>query len=520
MANFLLINPSYLQTYGSNQAGLANPVYPVLGLATIAGEARRAGHAVEILDLSYRRYDPEWLKNYVREGKFTHVGISATTPLVNQMRDMSFLLKELDSNIQVFGGGAHPSSLPVETMKESKLDAIVVGEGDITIVELLSGRDYADIDGICWRDGDNIILNERRPLLENLDLLAIPAWDLYPIELYAGKISKIISKYPPITTIEFSRGCVFKCDFCGSKNTMGLGYRKKSPERCADELEYLDNLGYREALLADDIFTSDNKWAIEVCQAIIKRKLRIRWTCTNGIRVDSANIELFKTMKRAGCYRVHFGFESGNEKVLKAFGKGGKATLSQGIDAVDMARDAGLETWGMFMFGLSQDTPESMKDTIAYAKRVKVDVMKFGITVPFPGTPMFDILRRIGAIKHFNWDDYNVYNDANSIMTHPNLTWEVIKEHYHSAYVQCYYLNPRYIFRRVARAIKSGELLWDFYYFFKFGILLWGRVKPLEREAYAYEDKWRLLSIEPSKIGYYTPPSARKSNVIPVRSVV
>jgi radical SAM superfamily enzyme YgiQ (UPF0313 family) len=197
------------------------------------------------------------------------------------MRDISFLIKELDPVIQVFGGGAHPSSLPVETMKESMLDAIVVGEGDVKIVELLSGCSYADIDGICWRDGDKVILNNPRPLIENLDVLAMPAWDLYPIEVYAGKITKIISKYPPITTVEFSRGCVFKCDFCGSKNTMGLGYRKKSPERCADELEYLDNLGYREALLADDIFTSDNKWAILVCQTIIKRNLKIKWTCTN-----------------------------------------------------------------------------------------------------------------------------------------------------------------------------------------------------------------------------------------------
>jgi radical SAM superfamily enzyme YgiQ (UPF0313 family) len=229
--------------------------------------------------------------------------------------------------------------------------------------------------------------------------------------------------------------------------------------------------------------------------------------------VDSANLELFKTMKKAGCYRVHFGFESGNERVLKAFGKGGKATLSQGIDAVDMARHAGLDTCGMFMFGLLQDTPDSMADTIVYAKKVKVDVMKFGITIPFPGTQMFDELRRVDAVKNFNWDDYNVYNEANSIMTHPNLPWDVINSYYRNAYVQCYYLNIRYIIRRMVRAFKTGEIFWDIYYFFRFGNILWGKEKKTEKESYAYEDNWRPLSVCPSEILFYKPPMGRKSNI-------
>ncbi len=517
IANLLLINPSYLHTYGSNQAGVANPVYPVLGLATIAGEARRAGHKVEILDLSYQKYDPINLSQLIEAGGFTHVGITATTPLVNQLRDISFLIKDKHKHIVVIGGGAHPSALPIETMKESRLDAVIVGEGDETIVEILNGIEFSKILGLAWRQYDVIKLNSPRPLIEDLDKLAIPAWDLYPIEEYRERITKIIARRAPITTIEFSRGCVFKCDFCGSKNTMGLGYRKKSPERCADEMELLQKLGYQEVLLADDIFTSDNKWAVQVCEAIINRGIKILWTCTNGIRVDSANVELFQAMKKAGCYRVHFGFESGNEAVLKGFGKGGKATLEQGLEAVKLARKAGLDTWGMFMFGLTGDTPDTMQDTINYAKRVEVDVMKFGITVPFPGTPMFDSLRKDGAIKHLNWDDYNVYNEANSIMEHKNLDWEIIKRFYHKAYVECYYKNPKYIARRFFRAIKTFEFFWDLYYFIKFGVMLFGKTKELEPENYAYQDKWLPLSIGMNAVGEYTPPKARKSHqIIPV----
>ncbi|WIM05107.1 MAG: B12-binding domain-containing radical SAM protein [Candidatus Nitricoxidivorans perseverans] len=509
MAKILLINPSYLRTYGTNQAGMANPVYPVLSLATLAGAAQRAGHRPEILDLSYRAYDPEELRRQITRGGYDVVGITATSPLVNQTRDISFLVKDISSDIRVIAGGAHPSALPVETIHESALDAVVVGEGDMTIVDILDGKQFSDVPGICWRNGDTPVMNAPRPMVMDLDELAMPAWELYPVDEYRGRITKIIAKYAPLATIEFSRGCVFRCDFCGSKNTMGLGYRKKSPERCAEEMLYLQKLGYREALLTDDIFTSDNDWAVAVCEEFVRRGVKVVWTCTNGIRVDSANQKLFEMMKRAGCYRVHFGFESGNDAVLRAFGKGGKASLQQGIEAVRMARRAGLETWGMFMFGLSADTMESMTDTIAYAKKVEVDVMKFGITIPFPGTPMFNEMHKLGRIKTYDWDDYNVYNEANSIMDHPHLSWSTIKEYYHRAYVECYYKNPSYILRRFIRSIKTAELFWDAYFFVRFWLMLSSQPDTPDQENYAYRHWWEPLNIPPSSIRAYEVPVVR-----------
>lgn len=500
MSSLLLINPSYLRTYGGNHAGIANPVYPIMSLAALAGAARRAGHTVEILDLSYRPYDPEYLGTKIRHGGYDVVGVTATTPLVNQMRDISFLVKDVSPGTRVIGGGVHASSLPQETMQESALDAVVVGEGDLTIVEIMDGVDFSNIKGICWRDGERIVLNEPRDMVTDLDTLAMPAWDLYPIEEYKRRITKIIARYSPITTIEFSRGCVFKCDFCGSKQTMGLGYRKKSPSRCADEMLFLQDLGYKEVVLVDDIFTSDNAWALAVCEEFIRRGVKVAWTCTNGIRVDSANTELFRMMRRAGCYRVHFGFESGNDQVLKAFGKGGKASLQQGIEAVNAARAAGLDTWGMFMVGLSADTAETMQETIDFAKKVKVDVMKFGITVPFPGTPMFNELHRIGRIKTYDWDEYNVYNEARSIFDHPRLDWDLIQSMYRKAYVECYYKNPSYIARRFLRSLRTLEFFWDAYFSIKFLFMLKTAPQDAESENYAYRDRWEPLNIDPKKI--------------------
>lgn len=512
MGKALLINPSYFRTYGSNEGGIAFPVYPILSLAALGGALKARGHDITILDLSYRMYDPEIIRTAIKDEKPDLVGITATTPLANQMRDVSFIVKEISNQIITVAGGAHPSALPFETMHESVLDMVAAGEADFVLADLLDGKTPTDIPGLYWRNGTEIRMNPAGELITDLDQLPIPAWENYPAACNS-KITKIIARYSPVTTIEFSRGCVFQCDFCGSKNTMGFGYRKKSPERCADEMARLANLGYREVVLVDDIFTSDNEWASRVCEAIIRKNTGMAWTCTNGIRVDSANPELFNLMKRAGCYRVYFGFESGNEDVLKAFGKGGKATLEKGVEAVEMARKAGLEPNGFFMVGLSGDDETTMQDTINYARQVRLDTMKCGITVPYPGTPMFQQLRMEGRISTLDWDNYTVYNRAEDIYQHPNLSWDTIGAYFTKFYKEAYFKNPAYMVRRFIFMLKNHEIFWNIYYTLKFFFMLWGKEKASEKENYAYEAQWRTLDIRPeNQIHDYPVPRVRRGS--------
>jgi len=507
VANVLLINPSYNGTYGSTVGSLASPIYPVMSLATIGGEARRAGHNVTILDLSYLRYSPQMVRDAVVSASPDVVGITATTPLANQMQDIACVAKSVSSSILTVGGGAHATALMGETLRRSALDMVVYGEGDRTFIDILAGKPRSEIGGLVYAGGGGVVVTPPQAMVEDLDELAMPAWDLYPVEQYR-KISRLIAKRPPVSSIEFSRGCVYKCDFCASKNTMGLGYRKKSPERCAEEMLHLQSLGYREVILTDDIFTSDNHWATAVCEEMIRRKVTLLWTCTNGIRVDSANDELFKAMRRAGCYRVHFGFESGNDEVLRKFGKGGRATLTAGIEAVDKARSAGLQTFGMFMLGLTGDTASTMQDTIDYARQVRVDAMRFGITVPFPGTKMFDDLHRAGLIKSYDWDLYTVYNDAKQIFSHPDLSWETLIRYFRKSHFEAYVLNPGYIIRRLISSIRSGELFWDIYYFAKFNLLLAGR-RTEPSEAYRFREAWEKPALEPQQVAFVEPPTAK-----------
>lgn len=504
MANVLLINPSYQGSYGSAKASIVNPIHPTLGLATIAAVAMQRGHKVKILDMSWQQYDYERVKSEIQNVKPDIVGVTATTPLMNQLRDISVLAKDISNEILVVGGGAHPSALPTETIQESMLDAVFTGEADYAFADICDGQKLKDVAGIYYRNGETIDFTGTRAPIEDLNELPMPAWELYDIEIYKKHMSRLLCKRAPSTMAEFSRGCVFKCDFCASKITMALGYRKKSPERCAEEVKRMYELGYREFMLADDIFTSDQKWAVKVCEAISATGIKMAWSCTNGIRVESADERLFQSLRSSGCYRVSFGFESGDDSILKAFGKGGTASIKKGKEAVKLARKTGIDTNGFFLLGLSPDTEESMNTTIEFARKLPLDMLKFGIAIGFPGTPMFNNYMKKGLIKSYNWDDYHIYTDR-PLFTHEHLKYETILKFLDYAYKRVILTNFSFIFRRVLRGIRTGEFFWDFYYFMKF-VLMPATNKAIPAKYYAQE-RWPQWDFIKNKI---TPPVYQK----------
>lgn len=467
MARVLLINPSYVASYGGSKASLVNPVFPTMGLATLAAMALQRGHQVEIFDLSYIQYHHKLVTERIQTFKPDIIGVTATTPFMNQVRDISVLAKAISPDIRVVAGGPHPSALPVESLLESKLDAVFVGEADYTFADYCDGKNPAEIGSLYYRDGDSIRNTPMCEPIANLDDLPMPAWELYDPEVYRQYSSHLYTRRPPQAGIEFSRGCVYKCDFCASKMTLALGYRKKSPERCAAEMKKLYDLGFREAMVVDDIFTSDQQWAADVCDAIIAAGVNMAWTCSNGIRVESANDELFNKMRRAGCYRVSFGFESGNDAVLKAFGKGGKASVEQGKRAVRLAQKAGIDTNGFFMLGLAQDTEETMQDTIDFACQLPLDMLKFGRTIAFPGTAMFQDYQKRGIVRSYNWDDYFMYS-SEQLFAHPSLTEDTIREYIAQGYRRAILFNPGFIWRRLLRGLRTGDIFLDSYYALKF----------------------------------------------------
>jgi len=229
----------------------------------------------------------------------------------------------------------------------------------------------------------------------------------------------------------------------------------KSVLRVVDEMERMLKLGFQEVHIIDDIFTADMNRAYAICEEIIRRGLKFPWYPRGGIRVDRVNVGLLKIMKKAGCYRIPFGIESGSQRIIDIVGK--KISLSQAENAVKMAKQAGLETECYFMLGLPGESEEDLRKTVEFAVKLNPDYTKFAITIPLPGTKMFDDMSAQGQIKTKDWNKYNFAVSPKELYNHDTLTWEIIENYYDISHKR-FYFRPAYIARMIAKTICDGTL--------------------------------------------------------------
>ena len=235
------------------------------------------------------------------------------------------------------------------------------------------------------------------------------------------------------------------------------------------------------------------------------------WTCNNGIRVESADEQLFSTMRKAGCYRVCL------DSSLATMRSG---ELWEGWSRLDRAgpqcgqsragRGHGDER--IFLLGLSPDTEETMAQTIAFARNIPTDIMKFGITIAFPGTPMFNDYMKKGLVRSFDWDDYFVYTDQN-LFAHEHLSYETIRHYMRLAYKKCITRNPGFIWRRFVRGLRTGEFLWDIYYAIK--IFFLPSVGEKSNIRYYARDRWPAWDYRANPLKPVSYEVVRKSKVVP-----
>ena len=248
------------------------------------------------------------------------------------------------------------------------------------------------------------------------------------------------------------------------KNIQGKKFRPKSVKRVVDEIAYMLKAGFKEINFLDDTFSTDLNRAKLICEEIIRRGLKFPWHPLNGMRVDRVDSELFSLMKESGCYKVSFGIESGNQEILDRINKGIK--LEQVIRAVKLAKKEGFETFGYFMLGLPGETESTMKETVRFAKKLKLDMAKFNITIPLPGTEIFKEWDEKGCIKTKDWAKYNFYAPYEAIYEHPTVPHSILNKSYRNAYL-AFYFDPSFLLRRFFGGIKRGVLLRDIKLFFK-----------------------------------------------------
>jgi len=300
-------------------------VQPPLGLAYLAAVLKKRSAIVNVIDANAERLNVEQTVKKILESDPGVLCFTMLTPLVDVSLQIIEQVK-LKKDIPIVAGGPHPTIMPDEILKNNKIDIVVRGEGEDTISDLydyFTGAKQLDsISGVSFRLNDKIFHNPSRPSIENLDEIPFPAWELFPLSRYASFARKKKFSLPIIT----SRGCPFGCIFC-YKGVFGRKYRIRSTQNVVSEIEYLiKKFNIEEFAVVDDNFALNEERALQICEEIIMQNLVIPWTAAGGLTVRTSD-KVLRKMKDAGCYRVAFGVESGNQDVLEYVDKG--ITLGQ-----------------------------------------------------------------------------------------------------------------------------------------------------------------------------------------------
>jgi len=437
----LLIAPNYLKVY-SYVSEEATMIAPPMGLAYIAGHLRANGVQVQVLDFAALRSNESMERKLIAESKADMVAMAATTNTVMLAYDLAKMSKEILPDAKVIVGGPHPTMEPKRTLEECKqIDYCVISEAEETMLELTQGKADKDILGISYREGNTVMVNPARPLIQNLDTLAFPARDLLPLDKYW---TPGVRRYP-YAIMMTSRGCPYSCTFCSNFRTQGKQFRARSPENVLAEIDHLvKDHGIKEINIIDDNFTFLPKRVKEICDGLIARNYDLELKTGNGIRADRVSLPMLKHMKKAGFYLVAFGIESGDERILKKMRKG--ETKDHIRNAVKWSKQAGLLTEGFFMFGNEGEGKKEMLETIKFAKELDLSIAQFQIYTPVPGSPLFDTIKREGVIFSENWEDYNAFDKP--LFEYQDSKFDLMMAMQQRAYRE-YYFRPKMVIRKL-----------------------------------------------------------------------
>ncbi len=421
----LLINPPQTFYPGSEQPAGNLPI----GLMYIAAVLEKAGLKVEILDafISATFQEDgetvtvglpfEQIKQEIQNRKPDIVGISGpfTCQIGNSIK-VSNIAKEVNPKILTVMGGPHVTLIPKEFLEETKtVDVAVIGEGEYAMIEVAEAfegkKQFSEVLGIAYRQDGAVTVNASRPLLEDLDVLPYPAYDLVNMEQYLNpeKIGYRSFQNRAISMIT-SRGCPFNCCFCAVHLHMGQKFRAHSAEYVLNHIQFVvEKFKVKNIFFEDDNLTLDIKRFEAICDGIIQRKIKIGWETPNGVRADCLNMELLKKMKKSGVNSIFVGVESGDQQILDN-------VICKSLDlnrVVEFAKNAqyiGLKTGAFYIIGFPGETKENMQRTVDFAldlkRRYDVGMHLFAAT-PSYGTRLYDECKAKGYLPaDLTWNSF------------------------------------------------------------------------------------------------------------------
>ncbi len=407
----VLVNPPLTleERYGKDMKHFGAVSEP-LGIAYVAGYLESKQIPVRIVDAPAEGMAMDGVVGNIGCHNDTLVGITMLTPGFGVVKNLCARLKKKYPDIVIVLGGPHCTALPERTLDEiPDADIVCFGEGEITMAKIAQNRDagyYPGIQGICYRHKEKTVKNDPRPFIKELDFIPQPARHLLPMGKYHLTASRVSgSSFCP--TIIVARGCPFACTYCS--HTFGKKLRTHSIQRILSEIRSLIEMYDIDQLnIEADTLTANKKFLKALCDGLIESGIskRVKWTCES--RVDTVDPETLTLMQRAGCWQISYGVETGSSRLLKQINK--SVTLEQVEAAFEDTKRAGISIRGFFMLGLPTETRAESMATINFARKLDPLWAQFTITIPYPGTPMFEDLDSMGMIRTYDWSKYNTWS--------------------------------------------------------------------------------------------------------------
>lgn len=441
------------ERYGS-LAGAGSSL-PSLGILFLAAVTRQHDFPTALVDAAALDLDADGLLARVRATRPNVLGLSATTFSICHAAAFAARAKELFPEITVIIGGPHVSAAPLETMQRFReFDMAVIGEGEETIIELLraleSGTAPDTVPGIVMRREGDVIATGRRAFLSDLDQLPYPAWDL--LEGFPGHYPPAAFKVKklPAASLVTSRGCPNRCIFC-DRSVFGSSCHAFSAGYVVGMIRHLvEQFGVREFSFEDDTFITFKKRLVAICNEMISLGLDISWTCLG--RVNSIDAETLALMKRAGCWQISFGIESGSQEILTTIHK--NVTLEQIGRAVALCREAGVLSKGFFIVGHPGETRQTLKQTMEFALELPLDDISVTMLTPFPGTEIYERAAEFGEFDR----DWSRMNLLNAVFIPHGLTHEDLEQSQREM-LRRFYLRPRIVLGYLRRLTANPTML-------------------------------------------------------------
>ena len=391
MVEILLVYPFFKSQFDSSPFR-----FPPLGMGYIASFLRKANLSVRLIDCTFR--DRKSVLKEILEVRPRIVGIYSMYSMEEDSIEFARSIRR-DTDLLI-AGGPLPTAKPSSFIED--FDLVVVGEAENTMLEIvkayLQNKNPKMVPGIIYKEGSNTYHTGRRNTIENLDSIPFPARELFDNYSYKQYYRDHFGY--TMTSMISSRGCPFRCDFC-SRPIFKESFRSRSHENIIDEMQSIMDMGYDLIWFADDCFTISKERVVKICNEVIRRGLSVKWQCLS--RVDAMDLEMAAKMKEAGCQRVYFGIESGDQRTLHLMKK--DIDLQTARSAVYNANKAGIETGAFLILGYPGESEEMILNTIHFGTNLPLDYLSFTLPYPIPGTGLYEkvkddlIVPRKGRIK-------------------------------------------------------------------------------------------------------------------------